>query len=58
MYQFNNWTVGIKNAKDWAFPGGPVAKTLHFHCMEDGFDPWSGSEDPTGCVVWPKKIFN
>ena len=25
------------------FPGGPVVKTLHFHCRGLGFDPWSGS---------------
>ena len=24
------------------FPGGPVVKTLHFHCRGCGFDPWSG----------------
>ena len=25
------------------FPGGPVVKILHFHCMECGFDLWSGN---------------
>ena len=25
------------------FPGGPVVKTLHFHCRGYGFDPWSGN---------------
>ena len=25
------------------FPGGPVVKTLHFHCRGRGFDPWSGN---------------
>ena len=24
------------------FPGGPVVKTLCFHCRGHGFDPWSG----------------
>ena len=24
------------------FSGGPVVKTLHFHCRGCGFDPWSG----------------
>ena len=24
------------------FSGGPVVKTLHFHCSGCGFDPWSG----------------
>ena len=23
------------------FRGGPVAKTLHFHCRGYGFSPWS-----------------
>ena len=23
------------------FPGGPVVKTLHFHCRGQGFNPWS-----------------
>ena len=23
-------------------PGGPVVKTLHFHCRGLGFYPWSG----------------
>ena len=22
------------------FPGGPVAKTLYFHCKGHGFNPW------------------
>ena len=25
------------------FPGGPVLRTLHFHCRGHGFDPWSGN---------------
>ena len=25
------------------FPGGPVARTPHFHCRGPGFDPWSGN---------------
>ena len=25
------------------FPGGPVVKIPHFHCMGHGFDPWSGN---------------
>ena len=27
----------------WDFPGGPVVKTLRFHCQGREFDPWSGS---------------
>ena len=42
----------------WDFPGAPVAKdpslTLHFHCREPGFHPWSGSLDPACWAVWPK----
>ena len=43
----------------WDLPGGPVAKTLHFHCREHGFDPWLRNEDPMCCMVRPKdnKIF-
>ena len=25
------------------FPGGPVVKTLRFHCRGCGFDLWSGN---------------
>ena len=25
------------------FPGGPVVRTLHFHCRGHGFNPWSGN---------------
>ena len=25
------------------FPGGPVVKTLGFHCRGHEFDPWSGN---------------
>ena len=31
----------------WDFPGGPVVKTLCFHCRRRRFDPWSGNQDPT-----------
>ena len=27
----------------WDFPGGPVVKTLRFHCGGHGFNPWSGN---------------
>ena len=27
----------------WNFPGGPVVRTLHFHCKGHGFNPWSGN---------------
>ena len=25
------------------FPGGPVVRTLHFHCRGCRFDPWFGN---------------
>ena len=37
------------------FPGGPVVRTLCFHCWGPGFNPWSGSWDLASCVVRPKK---
>ena len=27
----------------WEFPGGPVVRTLHFHCQRPGCNPWSGN---------------
>ena len=33
------------------FPGGPVVKILHFHCMECGFDLWSGNNILSAVVV-------
>ena len=27
------------------FPGGPVVRTLCFHCRGHRFDPWSGNSD-------------
>ena len=32
----------FKDLKILDFPGGPVVKTLRFHCRGHGFDPWSG----------------
>ena len=38
------------------FPGGPVVKILHFHCMECGFDFWSGNNILSAVAVqWGKK---
>ena len=34
------------NVKDFSvgdLPGGPVVKTLSFHCKGHAFDPWSGN---------------
>ena len=49
----SNSTIKIKYA--WDFPGGPVVKTLRFHCRGRGFDPWLGNQDPTCCMVWQEK---
>ena len=32
------------------FPGGPVVRTLRFHCCGSGLSPRSGNQDPTGCA--------
>ena len=48
----------IKSNNIWDFPGGPVVKTLHFHCRGHRFDPWSGYQDPIFLVVWPKLKIN
>ena len=39
---------------EWELPGCPVVKTPCFHCQGLGFNPWSGSQDPTRREV-PKK---
>ena len=36
-------------------PGGPVVKTLPFHYIRHGLNPWSGNQDPT-CHTVVKKI--
>ena len=28
---------------DWELPGGPVVRTLSFHCQGLGFNPWLGN---------------
>ena len=32
-----------KKEKMKEFPGSPVVKTLHSHCLGPGFNPWSGN---------------
>ena len=34
------------------FPGGPVVRTLGFHCRGFGFNLWSRNFDPTYCALW------
>ena len=36
-------TICIKKMLLGDFAGGPVAKTLSFHCRGCGFNPWSGN---------------
>ena len=40
------------------FPGGPVVRTLHFHFMGHGFDPWLENQDPACHMAWPKNKKN
>ena len=41
--------------RSWDFHGSAVAKTPHFHCQGCRFNPWSGNQDPTCCIVCPKQ---
>ena len=42
----------VQENKQRDLPGGPVVKTLRFHCRGRRFDPWSGNQDPTCLGVW------
>ena len=35
--------AAIKNYTHGDFPGGPVVRTLRFHCQGPACDPWSGN---------------
>ena len=37
------------------FPGGLVVRTQSSHCLQPGFNAWSGNEDPTSCAAKKKK---
>ena len=41
--------------RNWDFPGGPVVKTLHFHCRGQGSIPGWGTKIPHDTVAWPKQ---
>ena len=43
--QLDGWGVVVHQDREpWGeFPGGPVIRTLHFHCSGPGFNPWSGN---------------
>jgi len=43
----------LKNSQ--YFPGGPMVKTLHFHCRGYWFDPGWGTKIPH--AMWPKTEF-
>ena len=47
--------VGSRGKKKWDFPGSPVVRTPCFYCRGHRFNPWSGSQGPTSCVVWENK---
>ena len=36
------------------FPGGPVARTLLFHCRGRGVHPWLGNQAPTQWAAWSR----
>ena len=44
----------MKTGRD--FPGGPVVKTLCFHCRGHGFYPCSGNQDPAFCTAKINKL--
>ena len=33
----------LSRKRNREFPGGPMVRTLHFHCQRPGFSPWSGN---------------
>ena len=45
----------FKKDKSWEFPGGPVVRTLHFHCRGPGFNPGWGTKIPQAVRHGQKK---
>ena len=43
MLHYNGRALSVESQSSGYFPGGPVVKTLHFHCKGHGFDPWLGN---------------
>lgn len=41
---------------DQHFLGGPVIRTLHFHCWAPRYDPWSEDKIPTSCDAQQKNV--
>lgn len=52
LQRHSHW---LKKHEVGGFPGCPVVRTPRIHSRGDGFDPWSGTKDPTCPVLWPKK---
>ena len=50
-----NWKGEGQIDPNWDFPGGPVVKTLHFHCRGTGFLPGRGTKIPYS--VWYNQNF-
>ena len=56
-----NEMAPLKVTREWctrgggAFPGSLEVRTPCCHCRGSGFNPWSGNEDPTSHMAWPKK---
>ena len=46
-----DWSYATKEKKKkiWDFPGGPVAKTLHFQCRKTQVQSLLRELDPTRC---------
>ena len=55
LYACNVVQYHHKKCLDWDFPGGPVVKTLCFHCRGRGFDPWLGKFRMPHSVAKKKK---
>ena len=56
--KFSALSKGLDKGKE--FPGGPVVRSLWFHCRGHRFDPWSGnlrSHMPSGVAKKKKSFF-
>ena len=45
----------LRRVRPGEFPGGPVVRTLFFHCPGPRFNPWPGNYDPASHMKQPKK---
>ena len=53
--RFNEAIIMNENEKNRDFPGGPVVKTLHFHCRGKGSIPGWGTKIPHATPHGQKK---